>query len=169
LRDLVVHLFLEQRQAIGAGQAEADRIGPTPADDVAGGENAWTHCGTGSDPIADRDQRPQHPVAVSNRRDAVRELRLRGFEHDVLLPVVILHQGFIAIVHPTVKREMNIRIDKTRDHERAGRVDDLCAARHGRRPARANRGDAVASDNDDGVRQWRTAGTVDYRCPDQRQ
>ena len=42
LGDFVVDLLLEQRQALLANQAEADRVGPAPPDDVAGGQDAGT-------------------------------------------------------------------------------------------------------------------------------
>ena len=121
LRDLVVHLFLKQRQPRRARQAEADRIRAAPADDVAGGEDARTDCPTGGDAIANRDERPQHAVAVAHRRDAVRQLRLRCFEDDFRLAIVIADQRFVAIVHATVERQVHIRVHEAGDEELAAR------------------------------------------------
>ncbi len=151
-----------------ARQAEADRIRSAPADDVAGGEDAGSDDGSGGDPVAHGDERAQHAVAVAHRRHAVFELRLRGFEDNLRLPIVIAHQRLVAVVHAAVQRQMDVRVHEPGHEILAGGVDCLGASRNLDGVAGADGSDRPVGNDDDRVRHRCCAVAVDHRGADDR-
>ncbi len=141
LCDVVVHLLLEQRQ-LAHHAAERKRIRAAPAEDVARRKNARTGLLATRDPVANLRERHQRPVAVAHGRDAVAQVDLRRFQHDVVLPRLVLCESLVSIVLAAVEREVHVRVDEPRDDPLAARIDLAGVGRDRHRTPRPNRRDA---------------------------
>src|SRR3954468_11467739 len=137
LRDVVVHLLLEERQRCGHA-AERERIRTAPAEDVAGGETPPPALFAAGDPIAHPGQRHERAVAVAYRRHAVAQIDLRRLEHDLVLPRLVADERLVAIVLPAVEREMDVGVDEPGHDPPAARVDLLGAGGDRHRAARSH-------------------------------
>src|SRR3954464_9021662 len=121
LRDVVVHLLLEERQRCGHA-AEREGIRTAPAEDVAGGENPRPDLFAARDLIAHSGQRHERAVAVAYRRPPVAQIDLRRLEHDLVLPRLVADERLVAVVLPAVEREMDVGVDEPGHDPPAARV-----------------------------------------------
>ena len=85
----VVPLFLEQGQVAIAGQRIGQRKWPTPTQYIARHQHARADRLAAGDPVAHRQQRRQHAIAVTHGGDARAQLALGKFERQFLVPVGI--------------------------------------------------------------------------------
>jgi hypothetical protein len=167
LCDEVVHLFLEQRQ-LAHNAAERERVRPAPAEDVPGREDPGADLVAAVDGIADLGQRHQRAVAVADRGDAVGEVDLSGFEHNLLLPRLVADERLVPVVLPAVEREVHVRVDQPGKDPAAARVDLGRAGRNGDGAAGSDRRDPRAEEQDYGIGDRGTAGSVDDGAADDR-
>ena len=167
LRDVVVHLLLEQRQ-LPHHPAERKRIRSAPAENVAGRENPRADLLAARDPVANPGQRQQRAVAVADGRDAVAEIDLRRLEDDLLLARLILRQRLVAIVLPAVERQVHVGVDHAGNDPSPARVDLPRVGRNPHGASRTDGGDPRAVDHHHRVGDWRAAVAVDHRASDDR-
>ena len=161
LRHRVVHFGLEARDIALREQRERHRVRPAPPHDVAGGKDARAGGLAGRDVVAHLRQWDEKAVAVADRRHPVRQVDLRGLEHDLVLARVVLGERLVAIAHAAVERKMDVRVEEARDHPAPGRVDDGGVTGNADVAARSDGADPVAVDHDDRVGDRGTAVAVD--------
>src|SRR3954468_7604961 len=141
LRDVVVHLLLEERQRCGHA-AEREGVRTAPAEDVAGGENPCADLFAAGDAIAHPGQRHESAVAVAHGRHAVAQVDLRRLEHDLVVPRLVADERLVAIVLPAVQREMDVGVDEPGHDPPTARINLLGAGGDRHRAARSHLCDA---------------------------
>src|SRR6266508_4543692 len=113
LGDGVIYLLLKERQISFGDQAETHRVRPAPSKDVPRSQNPRAHRFAARDCVPRLYERREHTVTVTNRRDPIFQLKLRGFEHYLVLARVISDKRFVTIPDAAIKGEMNIRINES--------------------------------------------------------
>jgi hypothetical protein len=112
LRYPVVPFRLEQGELRFLHQGKGHRERSAPAYDIAGDQHPRSRCGAATDAVADFLERHECAVAVPYRRDAVQQLPLCEFQHQLRVALTVFDDRFAA-PGVAVDRCVDITVDET--------------------------------------------------------
>src|SRR5713226_6240880 len=100
-----------------------NEYGPLQPRMLPAAENPRASLFAARDGVTDPRERNERPVTVADGGNAVAQVDLRRFEHDVVLPRLVADERLVAIVLTAVERQVDVGVDQAWEHPPAARVD----------------------------------------------